>query len=251
MKIHEFQAKDILRGYGLPLPEGQVAATADEAVSVAESLGGWPVVVKAQVHVGGRGKAGGVKLAANADETRTHAKAILGMSIKGSVVHRVLVERAVDIQREIYAGALVDRASKAIVIMVSAAGGVDIEEVAATNPERILKIRIEPALGLRDFQVRQAVYFLDIPREGIAEFGRVLATLEKIIVEHDASLVEVNPLVITSRNQVICADAKINLDDNALELHPELAALRDEAEEEPLEREARQHNLSYVKLEGR
>ncbi len=251
MKIHEFQAKEILRGHGLPLPAGQVAESVDQAVAAAEALGVWPVVVKAQVHVGGRGKAGGVKLARNLEELRRHAGSILGMNIKGITVKRVLVEQGIDIAGEIYVSIVVDRGCKCPMLMVSASGGVDIEEIAATAPERILKIQLRPELGLRDFQVRQAVYFLGLPREAQPQMTRVLRALERVILDHDAAMVEINPLVLTSRNEIICADAKITFDDNALVLHPEIAALRDENEEEPLEGEARRHNISYVKLDGR
>ena len=251
MKIHEYQAKKILREYGLPLPEGRMAETTDEAVAAAEALGGWPVVIKAQVHTGGRGKAGGVKLAHNLDEAKTHAQAILGMSIKGITVAKVLVEAGVEIEREIYAGIVIDRERNCPVIMVSAAGGVDIEEVAASDPSRILHLVVRPGLGLRDFQIRQAIYFLSIPDGAHKAFARVMRALERVMRDNDASLVEVNPLVVTALGEVIACDAKINLDDNGLPMHPEVAALRDEAEEEPLESEARGHNLSYVKLEGR
>ncbi len=251
MKIHEYQAKKILREYGLPLPEGRVAETTDEAVAAAEALGGWPVVIKAQVHTGGRGKAGGVKLAHNLDEAKAHAQAILGMSIKGITVGKVLVEAGVEIEREIYAGIVIDRERNCPVIMVSAAGGVDIEEVAASDPGRILHLVVWPGLGLRDFQIRQAIYFLSIPDGAHKAFARVMRALERVMRDNDASLVEINPLVVTALGEVIACDAKINLDDNGLPMHPEVAALRDEAEEEPRESEARGHNLSYVKLEGR
>ncbi len=250
MKIHEYQAKQIFSDYGLPLPRGSVVETVDAAVEAAEGLGAWPVVVKAQVQVGGRGKAGGVKLARNAEEVRRHAQTILGMNIKGITVKRVLIEQGLDIAREIYAGAVIDRSGKCIVIMVSPAGGVNIEEVAAATPERILKLCIQPGLGLRPFQIRQALYFLDLPPEAHDGAGRILRTLERVIVDHDASLVEINPLVLTGHGEILCADAKIDFDDNALALHPAIAALRDENEEDPLEAEARHHEISYVKMDG-
>lgn len=250
MKIHEFQSKQILTDYGLPLPRGSVVESAEAAVEAAESFGAWPVVVKAQVHVGGRGKAGGVKLARNAAEVRKHAQTILGMNIKGIIVKRVLIEQAVEIAREIYAGAVIDRASKRLVVMVSPAGGINIEEVAATSPDRILKLHIQPGLGLRPYQIRQAVYFLDLPADTHETVSRILRTLERVVFDQDASLVEINPLVLTSRGEIICADAKIDFDDNALALHPAIAALRDENEEAPLEVEARHHDISYVKLDG-
>jgi succinyl-CoA synthetase beta subunit len=251
MKIHEFQAKTLLRALGVPLPEGAVADSPEGAAEVAAKLGGFPVVIKAQVHVGGRGKAGGVKLAKTLDEVKAHARAILGMSIKGITVKRVLIERGVAIAREIYAGIVIDRARKCPVIMVSASGGVDIEEVAASDPNRILHIPIQPNLGLCDFQIRQAFFFLALPKETQAAFALTMRSLERAMMQHDASLVEINPLVVTEQNELIACDAKMNFDDNALELHPDIAALRDENEEEPLEAEARHHKLNYVKLEGR
>ncbi|MCE5229517.1 ADP-forming succinate--CoA ligase subunit beta [bacterium] len=251
MKIHEYQAKQIFSDYGLPLPRGSVVETVDAAVEAATNLGVWPVVVKAQVQVGGRGKAGGVKLARNIDEVRRHAQTILGMNIKGITVKRVLVEQGIEIARELYAGAVIDRAGKCLVIMVSPAGGINIEEVAAATPERILKLRVQPGLGLRAFQIRQAIYFLDLPPETHEVTSRIFKALERVIMDHDASLVEINPLVLTTRDEVLCADAKIDFDDNALALHPAIAALRDENEEDPLESEARHHDLSYIKLDGR
>ncbi len=251
MKIHEYQAKAILRAYNIPMPEGDVAETPEQAAQIAEKLGTFPVVIKAQVHVGGRGKAGGVKLADNVEEARTHARAILGMSIKGITVKKVLVERGVDIDQEIYAGIVIDRARKCPVIMISAAGGVDIEEVAVANPERILQLALQPGLGLCDFQIRQAIYFLEIPKQGQAGFAAILHTLERAMMEHDASLVEINPVAVTGEGTIVACDAKMNFDDNALPLHPDIEALRDENEEDPLEAEARHHNVNYVKLEGK
>jgi succinyl-CoA synthetase beta subunit len=250
MKIHEFQAKDMLRRIGVPLPEGAVAESPEQAVERARALNSWPVVVKAQVHVGGRGKAGGVKPARNEAEVKAAAQAILGMSIRGITVKKVLVEQAVDIEHELYAGIVVDRARKCPVIMVSSAGGVDIEEVAAANPERILQLPIQPGLGLCDFQIRQAIYFLALPKEAQPGFTAILRSLERVMMENDASLVEINPLALTGQNRIIACDAKINFDDNALTFHPDVEALRDENEEEPLEAEARHHHLSYVKLDG-
>jgi succinyl-CoA synthetase beta subunit len=250
MKIHEYQAKQILALYNVPIPKGRVAAMADEAVEIARDLA-LPVVVKAQVHVGGRGKAGGVKLARSLDEVRTAAQAILGMSIKGSVVRRVLVESGLDIRREIYCGLIIDRASKHIVLMVSAEGGVEIEEVAAKTPEKILKLTIKRHLGLRDHQVRRAAFFLAIPKAGMKAFKAILYGLWNAFVDKDCSLAEINPLVVTGDESVMAADAKMNFDDNALDRHADIEALRDEGEEEPLEIEARHSNVNYVKLDGR
>ena len=251
MKIHEFQAKELLRPYGIPVPAGAVAETPDEAVEHAQSLGGWPVVVKAQVHVGGRGKAGGVKMARNSDEARVQAEAVLDMHIKGIRVKRILVERAADIEREYYIGAVIDRERKCPVIMVSAVGGVDIEEVAMSTPDRILTLAIQPGLGLCAFQIRQAAFFLGLEAERHNALAQIVQTLDRVMFDHDASLVEINPLILTGKGELMACDAKINFDDNALPFHAEIEALRDENEEEPLEVRARQHRLSYIKLEGR
>ena len=251
MKIHEYQAKEILREFNVPLPKAQLAHTPEEALKAAEALGGFPVVVKAQVHVGGRGKAGGVKLAKNAEEVAAHAKAILGMSIKGITVKKILIEAGVDIDREIYAGVILDRKRKAPVMMFSAAGGVDIEDVAATTPERILYMTLEPGLGLQEHQIRRAIYFLDIPAEAQKGFALICRAMERSLMLYDASLVEINPLVITGANEIIACDCKMNFDDNALMLHPQLESLRDLNEEEPLEVQAREAKISYVKLEGK
>jgi len=251
MKIHEYQAKDILRRYGVPLPESSVAESPEQAVARAKTLGGFPVAVKAQVHVGGRGKAGGVKLARSIEEVAAAAQAILGMSIKGITVKKVLVERGMHIEREIYAGIVIDRVRKLPVIMVSSAGGVDIEEVAAANPEKILHLPLEAGLGLCDFQIRQAIYFLALPKEAQAGLGAILRALERVMTELDASLVEINPVALTDQDAIVACDAKMNFDDNALAIHAEIEALRDENEEEPLEAEARHHHLSYVKLDGK
>ncbi len=251
MKIHEYQAKEIFRKHGASLPEGIMAASVDDAVDAAGKLGAFPVVIKAQVHVGGRGKAGGVKLAADIEEVEKQASSILGMDIKGITVQKLLIEPAVDIQRELYTAIIIDRASKCPVLIVSASGGVDIEEVAASDPDRIMKLSLDPALGIQSYQIRCAAFFLNIPKEASKQFSEILRTLETILHESDASLVEINPLVLTSKDEVIVCDAKINLDDNALPLHPNLSDLRDANEEDPMEAEARQFGLSYVKLDGK
>ena len=250
MKIHEYQAKDILRRHGAPLPRGTVAETPKQARKAAEGFS-FPVVVKAQVHVGGRGKAGGVKLAPSLADVEPTARAILGMNIKGSVVRKVLVEEAVDIHREIYLGLIIDRARKLPVLMASAAGGVDIEEVAAKTPEKILQLAVRHDLGLRDFQIRQAAKFLAIPSSAAKGFAKILRALWESFRELDCSLAEVNPLVIDGRGEAIACDAKMNLDDNALWRHADIEALRDESEEEPLEIEARRHRVNYIKLSGK
>jgi succinyl-CoA synthetase beta subunit len=250
VKIHEYQAKAILREHGIPVPPGAVATTPEEAV---EACGGmtFPVVVKAQVHVGGRGKAGGVKLAKTREEVRAAAEAIIGMDIKGSRVNQVLVEQGVDIRTEIYIGFIIDRAAKKPVLIASAAGGVEIEVVAAQTPEKILTLAIDPSLGLCDHQVRRAAFSLGIPKSGMRIFSHTLHALYIAFVGKDCSLAEINPLVVTGSGEVIACDAKMNLDDNALARHPEIEGLRDDREEEPLEVEARKARVNYVKLDGR
>lgn len=250
MKIHEYQAKEIFRSRGMNVPNGKVAETAEEAVKIAQELGKFPVVVKAQVHAGGRGKAGGVKLAKSIDEVRTHAKAILGMEIKGIKVLKVLVEEAANINREIYAGIVIDRAQKCPVLMVSAAGGVDIEEVAASNPEKILKLAVNPGLGLCDYQIREAAFFVDIPKAGQRDFAKTMRALYDIFMDQDCALAEINPLVITGDEAVLACDGKMDFDDNALSRHPQLIDLRDESGDEPLEVDARRSKVNYVKLDG-
>jgi succinyl-CoA synthetase beta subunit len=250
MKIHEYQAKELLRARKVPTPRGGVAETPEAAAEIAAGFGKFPVVVKAQVHVGGRGKAGGVKPAKSLDEVRAHAAAILGMSIKGIKVRKVLIEEGVNIASEIYAGLVIDRARQCPVLMISSAGGVDIEEVAASNPEKILKIAINPTLGLADFQLRRAAFFIGVPKEAQRAFHDILRALYDAFIALDCSLAEINPLVLTADHHVLACDAKMNFDDNALGRHPEVAELRDEGEEEPLEVEARRHRVNYVKLDG-
>lgn len=256
MKIHEHQAKEILRSYGVRTPKGGVAATPARAESVARKLQdkeglGFPMVVKAQVLVGGRGKAGGVKLAHSAEEVRARAKDILKMDIKGEIVKKVLIEQGLDIAREIYLGVIIDRARKMPVFMASAAGGVDIEQVAAETPEKILFSPVDPLIGLADFQVREMAFFTGIPKSGMKDFSGIVRGLYQAFLDLDCSLAEINPLVVTGAGEVIAADAKMNFDDNALYRHPQVAELRDEAEEAPLEREARRLKLNYVKLDGK
>lgn len=250
MKIHEYQAKAILRESGVDLPDGKVAETPEEAVKIAEEFGAFPVVVKAQVHAGGRGKAGGVKLAKSIEEVKEHAEAILGMDIKGIRVDKVLVESGVDIAREIYVGIVIDRVQKCPVLMVSAAGGVDIEEVAASNPEKILKLAISPTLGLCDYQVRQAAFFVDVPKAGQRGFAKIVRSLYDVFVSKDCALAEINPLVVTGDDHILACDAKMDFDDNALYRNKELEELRDESGDEPLEVDARRHKVNYIKLDG-
>jgi succinyl-CoA synthetase beta subunit len=249
VNIHEYQAKDILRALGIPIPPGQVAHTADEAEKIARSIGG-PVVVKAQVHAGGRGKAGGVKLAKTAGEAREKASGILGMQIKGLTVEKVLVTAAADIASEAYVGIILDRATKKPVYMVSAAGGIDIEEVAATTPEKILKLPIDTRFGLQPYQAMRLGFFLypDVKKARAA--AKIMHQLYTAFMQNGCSLAEINPLVVTPAGEVIALDAKMSIDDNELDRHPELAALRDETAEAHSEVEARKANLTFIKLDG-
>ncbi len=256
MKIHEYQAKELLRRFSVPVPSGRVAFNVEEAVAVARELGG-RVVVKAQIHAGGRGKGGGVKLAANADEARAHAKAILGMTLithqtgpQGRVVKKVLVEEASAIARELYLGVVVDRATESVVIMGSTEGGVEIEKVAAETPEKIIKVHVDPATGLQPFHARRLAFGLGLDGELLKPATALISHLYRAFIGLDASLVEINPLIVTADGRVLALDAKLNLDDNALFRHPDLAELRDLDEEEPLEIEAGKHNLNYIKLDG-
>jgi len=256
MKIHEYQAKEILKKFGVPVPRGRVAKTPQEARGIAEELGG-AVVVKAQIHAGGRGKGGGIKVANSPDEAEKAADAIIGMNLvthqtgpEGRLVERVLVEDAGDIARELYLGVVIDRVSECPVIMASEAGGMDIEEVAAKTPEKILKVIIDPAVGLQAFQVRRLCFGLNLTKELTGQIGKMISNLYKAFIGSDCSLAEINPLAITKDGEAFALDAKINLDDNALYRHKDLAELRDISEEEPLEVEASKHNLSYIKLDG-
>lgn len=249
MKIHEYQAKQIFAQAGIPIPRGEVAATSAETRKIAEGIGG-RVVVKSQVLVGGRGKAGGVKVAKDPAEAEAVASKILGMDIKGIEVQKVLVEEAVDIKQEIYLGLVIDRAKKCPVLILSAAGGVEIEIVAKETPEKVKKIPINPAFGVLPFQARQAAYFLGLPKEAHRPFQEILINLAIVFNQYDCSLAEINPLVLTGSGQVLACDAKINFDDNALWRHKELEELRDTSEEDPQEQEARKHDLSYIKLGG-
>ncbi|MBM3268202.1 MAG: ADP-forming succinate--CoA ligase subunit beta [Candidatus Sericytochromatia bacterium] len=250
MKIHEYQAKQVLAKFGVPVPEGRVATSPDQVKSIAEEFRNGPVVVKAQVHVGGRGKAGGIKLAKSPAEAEEAAKQILGMSLKGLVVRKVLVESGLAIDREYYLGMILDRDSKRIVVMVSSEGGVDIEEVAAVSPEKIAKITINPTLGLADYQIRYLCFAGGIDKSLVKEVAKFLKALYRAFLESDASLAEINPLVVTKEGRLIAADAKINIDDNALFRQPDLAAWQESEEDNPIEEEARKRGLTYVSLDG-
>ena len=249
MKLQEYRSKEVLARHGVPLLAGETATTPEEARAAAERIGG-PVVVKAQVLVGGRGKAGGVKLAGTPDEAEQKAREIIGLDIKGITVRTVLIAPAAEIAKEYYLGLILDRATKAITVIASAEGGVEIEETAKTNPEAILRLPLHPLIGLQEHQSRRVAFFLGIPAELRRDFGAVMRGLFDAFVESDADLAEINPLVVTKSGELLAIDAKINLDDNALFRHPDLEKLRDPSDEDPGETEAREKGLSYVKLDG-
>jgi succinyl-CoA synthetase beta subunit len=249
MKLHEYQSKQIFSKFGVPIPNGNVTSTADGARQIAEELGG-KAVIKAQVLVGGRGKAGGIKVAKNVEEAEAFATQILAMEIKGLPVRKILVDEAAAIDQEIYLGITNDRTAKKPVIMASSEGGVDIEEVAATTPEKIIKVYIDPLLGLRDYQARDLAGSIDLPREYWREFGTVCNGLWQAYTKSDATLAEINPLVITKEKRLVALDGKMLIDDNALFRHSDLAEMRDIDEEAPSETEARKYGLSFIKLEG-
>ena len=255
MKIHEYQAKAILAQYNVPVPRGEVVFTVAEAEAAAHKLGG-SVVVKAQIHAGGRGKGGGVKVVKN-EEARATAEKILGMTLithqtgpEGRLVQRLLVEETLPIERELYLGIVLDRASGKMVFMASAAGGMEIEEVAAHTPEAILKEIIDPGIGLQPYQARKLAFGIGIPAPAISGAVAAMTALAKACIEMDASLAEINPFILTKDNKVYALDAKITFDDNALFRHKDLAALRDLNEEDPLEVEASKYGLNYIKLDG-
>ena len=249
MNIHEYQASELLAQHGIPINRGQVATTPEEAAAAAEAIGG-TVVVKAQVHTGGRGKAGGVKLAKSPDEARTVAGAILGMDIKGHTVNKVLVAPGVDIAKEFYLGITLDRPRRRHLIMASAEGGMDIEEVAVTDPDKIVKVSIDPIAGIHDYQARQLGFDLGIPADKVGGFTKIVLQLAHAYIESDATLVEINPLILTGEGAWMALDAKVSFDDNALFRQPDAEALRDMAEEQATEVEARRSGISFVKLDG-
>jgi len=257
MKIHEYQGKEIFRKYGVLTPRGIPCFTVDEAVTAAKKLGGNVWVVKAQIHAGGRGKGGGVKVAKSLEEVRANAKRILGMQLVthqtgpgGQKVRRLLVEEGADIAKELYVGMVVDRGTQRVVLMASAEGGMDIEEVAAKTPERIHKVFVDPAAGLTDGEARGVAKKIGVPHAALAQASALLQGLYQCFWDTDASLLEVNPLILSGDGRVVALDAKINFDDNALFRHPEIVALRDLDEEDPLEIEASRHDLSYISLDG-
>jgi len=249
MKLHEYQSKRLFARYGVPIPPGDVAGSPEEVRQIASRLGG-RAVVKAQVLVGGRGKAGGIRVANDADEAERLAERILGMKIKGLPVDKVLIDQAVDIQQEIYLGIVLDRAARRPVMMASSEGGVEIEEVARTTPDKIAKVLVDPFLGLQDYQARNLAMSIGLARAHHRSFSKIARGLYDAYVSSDASLAEINPLVVTGDGQLLAVDGKMVLDDNALYRHPNLAEMRDLSEEAPAEREARKYGISYVKLDG-
>ncbi len=249
MKLHEYQAKRIFAQYGVPIPEGDVATTPEEAREIAQRIGG-PVVVKAQVLVGGRGKAGGVKLAKTPEEAEEKAREILGMDIKGLTVKKVLIDPAADIQDEIYLGMIIDRARQRVLMMASAEGGVEIEEVAATNPDAIKKVVVDPFLGMKGYQAIGMASALGLDKSQFRPFTKIATGLYNAFIGSDAELAEINPLVVQGDGSLLAVDGKMVLDDNGLFRHPELAEKRDLDEEDPAETKAREAGLSYIKLDG-
>ena len=257
MNIHEFQAKQLLGRFGVPVPKGQPASTPEEAAAAFRALCQPKAVIKAQIHAGGRGKAGGVKLIGSAEEARDFAARLLGKPLvthqtgpEGRVVRRVYVEEASQVARELYLGMVVDRKVAAVGVIASTEGGTEIEEVAAKTPERIITDPIDPLLGMAPFQARRIAFALGLKDKQVGQFAALLASLYRAFVETDASLIEINPLVVTADGRVICLDAKISFDDNGLFRHPDIRELRDSNEEDPAETEAAKYDLSYVHLDG-
>ena len=257
MKIHEYQAKKLFKKYGIPIPDGDVASTVDGAKQIANKLSGFPVVLKAQIHAGGRGKGGGVKLATSMDEAVQFADQIIGMTLVtdqtgpgGQKVKKILVEKGLNISEELYLGITLDRSNAKIVVMASKAGGMDIETVAEESPAKIIKVYINPLLGILPFHCRNIAFGLQLPLSVMKSFYEILTNLYRLFVDYDCSLLEINPLVITKEETMMALDAKINFDDNALFRHQEIVDYRDLDEEDPLEVEASKHNLNYINLDG-
>jgi len=257
MNLHEYQSKELFAQYAIPVPKGLVASSPEEAGAAAQRLGGSLWVVKAQVHAGGRGKAGGVKVAKTLEAVRVAARSMLGSVLvthqtgpEGLPVHQVYVEQGSKIAREIYLSLVLNREAGRIAIVASAAGGMDIEEVAERTPEKIIRVNVHPAAGLQDYQVRQLAFGLELKGPQIAEFGKIAHALYRLYLDRDASLVEVNPLIVTAAGDLVALDAKINIEDNALFRHPDLAGMRDVSQEDPMERKAAEHELNYVSLDG-
>ena len=257
MKIHEYQAKELFRKYNVPVPDGNVAFSKEEALAAADGLGEYPVVVKAQIHAGGRGKGGGVKLAPSRDEVGTLTDEILGMTLvthqtgpEGKEVRKILVEAGQKIAAELYLSLLVDRETAKIVIMASQEGGMDIEAVAEKTPEKIIKVYVDPLCGIQGYQLRDVAFGLNIPGEAMKPFAAMLKQLYTLFVANDCSLVEINPLILTEDNQVLALDAKVDIDSNAMFRHKDLLEYRDLDEEDPQEVEASKYNLNYINLDG-
>lgn len=257
MNFHEYQAKELFSQYGIPVPAGKVASTPDAAVAAAEMIGGSMWVVKAQVHAGGRGKAGGVKLVRSLEELRTEAENMIGMKMStyqtGGLslpVNQVLIAEATDIDQELYLSVLIDRTNQCVAFMGSAAGGVDIEQVAEETPEKIIRVRVNPTAGLQSFQCRQMGFGMGLTSRQTGQLTRIMHALYKLFMEKDISLMEVNPLIIDGNGDLVALDAKINADGNALFRHPALSAMRDESQEDPIELQASKHDLNYVTLDG-
>ena len=257
MNIHEYQAKQVLSRYNVPVPKGQVAYTPAEAVAAAQGLGGKLWVVKAQIHAGGRGKGGGVKLAKTLDEVETLAKQMIGMTLvthqtgpEGKLVKRVYIEQGTSIKKELYLSALIDRATSRVTFIASQEGGVEIEEVAEHHPEKIIRLSVDPAAGIQSFHVRKMAFGLALPKELHAKFEHFIFAIYKAFIETDASQLEINPLVITGDGELVALDAKFDFDDNAMFRHPNIHELRDPDEEDPLELKASKFGLSYVKMDG-
>ena len=257
MKIHEYQAKELFAKQQIPIPEGHLATSVDQAVDAADKLGDFPVVVKAQIHAGGRGKGGGVKLAWSRDEVTDVASSILGMNLvthqtgtQGQPVKKLLVEQGLDIAQELYMSVIPDRASAKVVIMASMAGGVDIEEVAEKTPEKIIKVAVDPLLGIQPYHCRQVAFGLDLPAEARKECMALVSNLYRLLMAYDCSLLEINPLVLTKDSRLLALDAKMNFDDNALFRHKDILEYRDLDEEDPLEVEASKYGLNYIRMDG-
>ena len=258
MNIHEYQSKELFKDYGIKTLKGKIAFSSEEAVGIAKSLDSDKWVVKAQIHAGGRGKGGGVKIAHSIEEVESYSNQIIGMNLitpqtgpQGKKVLKVYIEEACKIKKEFYLGIVLDRAKGKFVMMASTEGGMDIEKVAAETPEKIFKVDIDPLMGINDFQARQIAFSLNIPNQALKDFLKQIKLLSKISEEKDFTLVEINPLILTEDNQVIALDAKINIDDNALFRNKELKSLVDESEIDPKELEAEKYDLSYVKLDGK
>ncbi|OGO90187.1 MAG: succinate--CoA ligase subunit beta [Coxiella sp. RIFCSPHIGHO2_12_FULL_42_15] len=257
MNLHEYQAKNLLRHYQIPVPTGVVIFSPEEAVEAANTLGGSRWVVKAQVHAGGRGKAGGVKLVDSKDALREVVKSLLGKRLvtyqtdaNGQPVNQILIEQPSDIARELYLGAVVDRASQRVVFMASTEGGVEIEKVAEKTPEKILKVVVDPTVGMQPFQCRQLFFGLELPHDALRSFTHIVLSLYQLFVECDLSLLEINPLVVTGKGELVCLDAKMNLDGNALYRQKELREMRDTTQEDDRENRAQQWELNYIALDG-